>query len=174
VTWPAGYEGFPLLETARLRLRRFAASDLPVFVAYRNDPEIARYQSWDTFSEAEGHAFLREQLQTVPGTPGAWCQFALEHKATGRMLGDCALQVDAAEQRQGQIGFTLARENQGRGFATEAVARLLDYGFSELRLHRIIAITDSEHRRRLIAGPGRHAKRGLLPPKRVVQGALGE
>lgn len=145
MTESTAHEGFPLLDTARLRLRQFVASDLPGFLAYRNDPEIARYQSWDTYSEAEGHAFLSQQLQTAPGTPGAWCQFALEHKATGRLLGDCALQVDAVEQRQGQIGFTLARENQGKGFATEAVARLLDYGFSELLLHRIIAITDSEN-----------------------------
>lgn len=131
-----------VLETSRLRLRRFTGADMPVFLAYRNDPEIARYQSWESYSEVEGQAFLEHQRQTLPGTPGAWCQFALEELSSGRMLGDCALHVDGTEQRKGEIGFTLARENQGRGFATEAVGRLLEYAFDELGLHRVVAITD--------------------------------
>jgi RimJ/RimL family protein N-acetyltransferase len=34
--------------TKRLRLRPFQADDLPAFVAYRREPEVARYQAWDT------------------------------------------------------------------------------------------------------------------------------
>ncbi|GHO61818.1 hypothetical protein KSC_007100 [Ktedonobacter sp. SOSP1-52] len=43
---------FTVLETERLLLRRFTESDLPLFMAYRNDPEIARYQGWEGISEA--------------------------------------------------------------------------------------------------------------------------
>jgi RimJ/RimL family protein N-acetyltransferase len=35
------------LETDRLRIRRFQDSDMESFLAYRNDPEVARYQGWD-------------------------------------------------------------------------------------------------------------------------------
>jgi len=38
---------FTLIESERLILRHFEDSDLPAFLAYRNDPEVARYQSWD-------------------------------------------------------------------------------------------------------------------------------
>jgi RimJ/RimL family protein N-acetyltransferase len=47
------------IETARLQLRRFAEADLPAFNAYRNDPDVARYQRWEGISEAEAVAFVR-------------------------------------------------------------------------------------------------------------------
>ncbi|MDQ3257280.1 MAG: GNAT family N-acetyltransferase [Acidobacteriota bacterium] len=138
-------KSFSQLESARLRLRRFAAADLAAFVAYRNDPLVARYQSWETYGEQEAIEFLRHQADTRPGAPGEWTQFAVELKATGALVGDCALHVKADDARQGEIGFTLAREYQGRGYAAEAVARLLDHVFAELQLHRVVAITDCEN-----------------------------
>jgi len=121
------------------------ATDLAAFVAYRNDPLVARYQSWETYGEQEAIEFLRHQADTRLGAPGGWTQFAIELKATGALIGDCALHVKADDARQGEIGFTLAREYQGRGYAAEAVARLLDYVFAELQLHRVVAITDCEN-----------------------------
>lgn len=50
-----------------------------------------------------------------------------------------------ADGRQAEIGFTFSRAYQGRGLASEAVARLLDYAFGELGLHRVYAITDQEN-----------------------------
>lgn len=132
---------FHAIESTRLILRRFRNADLPVLLAYRNDPEIARYQSWESFSEAEGEAFLQEQRILQPGTPGTWFQFAIEVKADGQLVGDCALHVDRTGQ-QGEIGFTLARHHQGNGYATEAVTRVCDYAFRDLRLHRLVAICD--------------------------------
>ena len=44
---------FTRIESERLILRRFEDSDLIPFVAYRNDPEVARYQSWDSCDEQE-------------------------------------------------------------------------------------------------------------------------
>ncbi len=138
-------KNFNQLESTRLRLRCFAATDLAAFVAYRNDPLVARYQSWETYGEQEAIEFLRHQADTRPGAPGEWTQFAVELKATGALVGDCALHVKADDARQGEIGFTLAREYQGRGYAAEAVARLLDHVFAELQLHRVVAITDCEN-----------------------------
>ena len=133
---------FARIESERLILRRFEDSDLAPFVAYRNDPEVARYQSWDSFDELEARAFIREMGSAQPGVPGEWFQFAVESKETGGLVGDCALQVDGQEPYRAEIGFTLAREHQGRGFASEAVSRLLDYAFADLDLHRIVAIAD--------------------------------
>jgi RimJ/RimL family protein N-acetyltransferase len=79
-----------------------------------------------------------------PGTPGEWFQFAVELKETGRLIGDCGLKT-AEDGRQGEVGFTLSREHQGKGFAFEAVSRLLDYAFGDLGLHRIVAVADQEN-----------------------------
>jgi RimJ/RimL family protein N-acetyltransferase len=132
---------FSPIESDRLILRRFTDADLPVLLAYRNDPEIARYQSWQSFSEEEAQAFLQKQKALEPGMPGKWFQFAIEEKSSGLLVGDCALHVDEAGQ-QGEIGFTLAAQQQGKGFATEAVSRVCDYAFTNLRLHRLVANCD--------------------------------
>lgn len=132
---------FSTLTTDRLILRRFTEADLLSLLAYRNDPEIARYQSWESFSEDEAQAFLREQQSIEPGIPGKWFQFAIELQSSGMLVGDCALHVDEQGQ-QGEIGFTLAREHHGKGFATEAVRQVCDYAFANLNLHRLVAITD--------------------------------
>jgi RimJ/RimL family protein N-acetyltransferase len=138
---------FDSLTSARLRLRRFRESDLPVFCRYRADPEIARYQSWSDFTEADGRRFFEQQSKLHPDTPGAWFQMAIELQSTGEMLGDCALHILANELRQGEIGFTLAAGCQGMGYATEAIIRLLDYVFHNLGKHRVIAVTDAENQR---------------------------
>ena len=133
---------FVTIETARLRLRRFGDADLSAFIAYRNDPDVARYQSWQGISEAEAVAFVREQQTAPAGEPGEGLQIAIERKDSERMIGDCFFKVLEDDPRQAEIGYTLAREAQGRGFATEAVAALLTGAFPTFDLHRIIAILD--------------------------------
>lgn len=135
-----------LLETPRLRLRRFTEDDGAAFLAYRRDPEIARYQSWESCSAEEAAAFIEEQQALLwPVEPGKWFQFAIELKDGGALAGDCAFKLNEDDARQAEIGFTLARQHQHQGYGAEAIARVLGYGFDELRLHRIIAVTDCEN-----------------------------
>jgi RimJ/RimL family protein N-acetyltransferase len=141
-----GDAAFERIESERLFLRRFRDSDLTTFLVYRNDPEVARYQSWDSFDEREARAFIREMASVHLGVPGEWFQFAIESKEAGELVGDCALQVDGQEPYRAEFGFTLAREHQGKGFASEAVSRLLDYAFESLQLHRIFAIADCRNK----------------------------
>ena len=139
-----GGEGFSSLESERLVLRRFVDSDLEPFLAYRNDPEVARYQSWESCTEREATAMIEGLKSQQPGTPGEWFQFDIESKETGALVGDCALKVEG-DGRQAEVGFTLSRDHQGKGYASEAVSRLLDYAFGDLGLHRVFAITDQEN-----------------------------
>lgn len=136
---------FTALETERLRLRHFLEADLPAFVAYRNDPEIARYQGWEGISEAEAWAFIVEQRVAQPGVPGEGFQIAIELKETGTLIGDCFFKVNAHDKRQAEIGYTLARAYHGKGYATEAVTCWLNYAFQAFHLHRVIAIADCEN-----------------------------
>ena len=136
---------FDHIESERIILRRFIDSDLPSFLSYRNDPDVARYQSWETTSLAEAEEFIQVQKGIQPGAPGQWFQFAIALKPTGELIGDCALKVSEHYSQQGEMGYTLAREHQGKGYATEAICSLLDYAFLDLNLHRIVAITDCEN-----------------------------
>ena len=73
-------------------------------MAYRNDLEVARYQSWESISSAEARRFIMQQSRHRPGIPGKWFQFAAEVKAGGELAGDCALLVMRTTPRIGEIG----------------------------------------------------------------------
>ncbi len=130
------------IETSRLILRSFQDADLSPFLAYRNDPEVARYQSWDSLSLARAQAFVQEQRGLTPGVPGEWFHFAVTLRDTGQLIGDVGLNVLVQDVRQAQVGVTFDRAFQGQGFATEAVTSVLDYAFINLDLHRVIAVVD--------------------------------
>jgi RimJ/RimL family protein N-acetyltransferase len=130
-------------ETPRLRVRPFSAADIPAFVAYRADPDVARYQSWSDYTAERGEAFIESLQGATPGVPGEWFQFALEAHSDHTLVGDLALKVDADEPREAEVGFTLAPAQQGKGYATEALAGLLGYAFETFGLHRVVAVTDA-------------------------------
>ena len=137
---------YAAIESGRLWLRRMERRDLPVLLAYRNDPEVARYQGWgDGFTPEQAEEMLEAQAELLPGTPGAWCRWMLEEKATGSVVGDCAMCVNGGDPRQAEVGFSVSREHQGRGLAAEAMRRVLGFAFGELGLHRVVAITDARN-----------------------------
>lgn len=107
----------------------------------RADPEVARYQSWESYNRADGERFIASLATAQPGEPG-WFQFALEDKATGHFAGDCGLRIMEHDHRLAQIGYTIARGFWGRGLATEAVSALTAYAFAAFALHRITASVD--------------------------------
>ncbi len=129
-------------ETTRLTLRSFQDADLAPFLAYRNDPEVARYQSWESISLARAQAFVKEQRGLTPGVPGEWFQFAVTLRDVGQLIGDVGLNVLVHDVRQAQVGYSFDRAFQGQGFATEALTGVLDYAFINLDLHRVIAVVD--------------------------------
>jgi RimJ/RimL family protein N-acetyltransferase len=136
---------FADLRSERLILRRLKASDLEPFVAYRNDPEVARYQDWETYGEKEARDMIRALEREQPGAPGEWFQFAVALRDTDGLIGDLGFKVEP-DGRQAEVGYTFAREHQGKGYASEAVSRLLDYAFLDLGLHRVYAVVDQENR----------------------------
>lgn len=127
-------------ETDRIGLRTFDLRDLDLFLAYRNDPEIARLQGWETpYTEEEARSFLDELARIPIGTPGEWHQFAVVDKTTNETVGDVGLHITAANPSIAEVGYTIARQFQRRGYASEAVAALIDYAFDEVGVHAIRA-----------------------------------
>lgn len=156
---------FTKLESSRLILRHFRDTDLPNFIAYRNDPEVARYQSWTSVNEREARLFINEMKVAQPGVPGEWFQFAIEHKSSGQLIGDCAMQVKPEDGRQAEMGYTLSRAYHRQGYGHEAISTLLDYSFQTLNLHRIFAIADCRNQ----ASIGLLEKLGLRREAHFIQ-----
>jgi aminoglycoside 6'-N-acetyltransferase len=143
---PGPDTGFTALRTDRLVVRRFTAADLPAFVAYRSDPAIARYQGWDApYPVQRAERMLAELDQQHPDTPGCWFQFAVALATTDGLVGDCGVFVPIDRPRQAELGFTFAAQHHGRGYATEAVRRVLDYLFLDRGKHRVVASCDDRN-----------------------------
>jgi RimJ/RimL family protein N-acetyltransferase len=136
---------FTGLRTPRLVLRRLRPDDARAVCTYRSLPEVARYQSWETFSLADAEELIATQAAVVPDTPGTWLQLAITRTASGELIGDCGLHFRADDHQQAELGITMSPDHQGQGFATEALRRVLDYLFGELGKHRVTAVTDTEN-----------------------------
>lgn len=131
---------FPL-NTTRLVLRPFRQSDLAPFTAYRNEPEVARYQSWSSYTAQEADAFLEQQTGLVFDTPDTWFQIAVERKEDGVLVGDLAVHF-FDDGQQVELGVTFDLAGQRCGYAQEAASALVELLFAGLGKHRLVATVD--------------------------------
>lgn len=130
--------------TEHLVLRRMTDDDAPALAAYRSDPDLARYQSWEApFPVAAAQELIAGMSDVRFAEPGAWLQIAIE--VDGRLIGDVAVHVDGDDPRLATVGFTLAAGAQGRGFATEALRAVMSVLFTEHGVHRISADCDARN-----------------------------
>ncbi|MDX9992222.1 MAG: GNAT family N-acetyltransferase [Anaerolineales bacterium] len=133
------------IETIRLVIRPFRDSDLEPFLAYRNDPEVARYQGWEVPYPRQNALEFIGEMKDAQLVPGAWLQLALELRETGETVGDLAIHCMKSDPRQAYLGYSLARAHWGKGYASEAIRALLDLLFGKLNLHRVVAECDLEN-----------------------------
>lgn len=132
----------PVLSTPRLSVQPFAPADVPAYVAYHNDLEVARYQSWDVpylAQEAEAHA---REMELAPVLSESWATLTLHRQdhLPGHLLGHLALRQTG--HRTAEVGFTLQRAAWGHGYAHEALGALLAWLFAGAELHRVHASLD--------------------------------
>lgn len=136
---------FTKLGTGRLVIRRFRAKDIDAFAAYRADPDVARFQSWDAYERAQAESLVADMATIHPGLPGRWYQFAVTDRWTDELLGDTAVCVDAEDVSHAELGFTFAPAHGGKGYATEAVQATIDYAFERLGVDVVVAVTDARN-----------------------------
>jgi RimJ/RimL family protein N-acetyltransferase len=132
------WSGTAAIETPRLLLRTFRPSDLPVYAALNADPEVMRYLG-GVISAAESDDIAAWAQETY--ATHRMGLLAIERRADGAFIGMCGLH-HVSWYPDIEIGWRLARDYWGSGYATEAAAAWLDYGFHALALPRVISITD--------------------------------
>jgi RimJ/RimL family protein N-acetyltransferase len=140
------WNGTVVLSTPRLTLRTFRSDDLPHYAALNADPEVARYL---------GGPLSREHSDEI----AAWANevyelegiglLAVERRDDGAFLGMCGLHHQESYPDEVEVGWRLAHEHWGNGYATEAATAWLDHGFGALVLPRVISIADRPNARSL-------------------------
>jgi RimJ/RimL family protein N-acetyltransferase len=128
------------LETERLILREWREADVEPLAAMNADPEVMQYVGpLQTRGDAARMAGNLARMQADHGH----CYWALERRGDGVMIGFCGLDPGFVGPVKGQveIGWRLARQAWGQGFAREAAEASLAWGFAELSLAAIWAKT---------------------------------
>lgn len=134
------------LQTPRLILRNFIDDDLESFLAYRNDPAVAKYQGWGIpYPREMAEKFIASMKEKAAPKQGDWLQFAVALKDTTELIGDLGCFVKREDVRQAVIGFTISSSNWRKGYAVEVIPCLLDYLFNDLDMHRVTADCDVEN-----------------------------
>jgi RimJ/RimL family protein N-acetyltransferase len=135
-----------ILETERLLLREFDEGDVEALYVLGSDPAIIRYTG-DPEGGMKSIEHAREVLRSRPMADyqkhgfGRW---ACVLKASGEVIGFAGLKY-LDDLKDVDIGYRLLPAHWGLGFATEASRAVLDYGFSCLKLERIIGLVDPEN-----------------------------
>jgi RimJ/RimL family protein N-acetyltransferase len=138
----------PVLETARLRLRPHRPDDFDFSAALWADPIVTRYIG--------GHALTREEVWgRLLRYDGHWAMlgfgyWALEDKRSGTFLGelgfaDLQREIEPRLDGMAEIGWVLAPQHHGKGYATEAVRAVIDWGDAHLTCNRMVALIHPEN-----------------------------
>jgi RimJ/RimL family protein N-acetyltransferase len=133
----------PTVSTARLTLRPFRESDLDAWAGIVADEETtefiggvkSREDAWRSIAMYLGHWELR-----------GYGQWAVEVRGSGRFIGRAGLWYPEGWPEL-EVGWALARDAWGEGYATEAGQAAIDWAFSSLGLDRVAAVIDLENAR---------------------------
>lgn len=129
----------PELRTGRLTMRRWRESDLAPFAMLNSDPDVMEHFP-SILSESEtAEAIERFESHFEAHGFGLW---AVEHNLTRRFIGFAGLSVPRFESHftpAVEVGWRLAKEQWGNGFATEAARAAVAFGFDEAELEEIVS-----------------------------------
>jgi RimJ/RimL family protein N-acetyltransferase len=131
--------------TERLRLRPLTTGDVSALLSYRGRADICRYLPFEPMTrEVLLGRLAGDFARTALTEPGQGLTLGVELTG-GQLVGDVVLMFHSAQQQAGEIGYVFAPEFHGHGYATEAVAAVVDLGFAGLGLHRIVARLDARN-----------------------------
>ena len=126
----------PVLYTDRLTLRRMQKSDYEDMFDYCKSKELTKYLTWHPHPDkGYTHKYL-SYVQSKYRT-GEFFDWAVVYE--GRMIGTCGFTTLSEEHLNGEIGYVISEKYQNMGLATEAVKRVIEFGFDVLGLRRIEA-----------------------------------
>lgn len=129
---------FPLLKTDRLVLRRVLKQDAEDLYRILGDEEIMRYFGAETYTSIE------QMLDMIAWYDYSYrerdaVRFGIALKGTDRLIGTCGFHSWEPTEYRAEVVAVLAKEYWNQGYMTEALRRVMRYGYEEMNLFRIQA-----------------------------------
>lgn len=138
--------GTVILETDRLRLRPITLEDVPmVFDNWVQDPEVARYVTWEVHRSQEVTEGYIGSLVAAYASQESSYDWGIEVKETGELIGSLSFVGVSDRDQVAELGYCLGRNWWGQGYMTEAVAEILRFAFEEVGFNRVQAVFDQRN-----------------------------
>ena len=123
-----------VLETNRLIIRRFKQEDWKDLYEYLSKEEVVKYEPYGVSSEIQ----CKEEALRRSSDLAFW---AVCLKDNNKLIGNLYFcEENPSEFQTWELGYVFNNDFQGKGYATEACNRLLQYGFESLKVRRIVAM----------------------------------
>ncbi len=135
---------FPTLITSRLKLREIQESDLDNIFEYASNSDVTPFVIFDTHKTKEDSLsfieFAKNEFRNK--TSLIW---AIELKEEEKMIGTIDLRGFNNSNRCGEIGYALNKKYWNKGYVTESMKSVIQYGFDQLDLNRIESHCEHEN-----------------------------
>ncbi len=135
--------GRTILETERLLLREFDEGDAEAMFVLGSDPEVTRFTGDRLTSIEQAVEVLRTRPMADYRKHG-YGRWACVDRASGELIGFAGLKY-LDDLQEVDVGYRFLPAYWGRGLATEAGRAVVEFGFAEVRLHRIIGLVAPEN-----------------------------
>ena len=137
---------FPILKTERLLLRQVTANDVDTILALRSNDEVMKYIPRPYLKNREDAleliAMFDDKIENGIGINWGITFLDEPEKIIG-IIGHYRLKP---EHYRAEVGYMIFPEYNGKGITSEALQKVVEYGFKEMKLHSIEAILDPENR----------------------------
>ncbi|UTR10122.1 GNAT family N-acetyltransferase [Evansella sp. LMS18] len=153
---------FPTLETDRLVLREISKNDAEGIFACFSNANVTRYYGQETLENIEqASAFVDFFTNSYKEKRGI--RWGIERKGTKGIIGTIGFNAWSPKHKRAEIGYEIHPKQWRKGYTSEAVSEVIEYGFGELGLTRIGALVfiDNEASNNLLAKVG-FQKEGIL------------
>ena len=129
---------FPSFETERLYLRRFGLNDADAVVDLLQEPDVALnvLNIPYPYTRQNAEEFITRSQENAANE--SEIVFAILNRATNQVMGSAGIFL-FPRHRRGGLGYWISKQFWGQGYVTEAVGRLIRFGFEDRHLHCIFA-----------------------------------
>ena len=143
---PIDFSTFPVLETERLLLRRLEPTDEREIFILRNDVRVNQFLDRPrATSAADATAFIHKIILGIAENKSLY--WAITEKHSDKLIGTiCIWNIDTAND-MAETGYELMPASQGKGIMKEALAKVIEYGFREMKLKRMEAYVHPKNER---------------------------
>lgn len=130
-----------ILETERLILRPLTVEDYQACFKWCGDARVNEYMIYPLYKKAED---VKEWLKTVNDDEKSMC-FGYVLKETGELIGSGSVDFHENEGNRWSIGYNLAYDAWGKGYATEAISKIIEYARSRFEIKEIYGTFAAEN-----------------------------